>query len=58
MWLKGEREASSLLSLLITTSKSPSRIKDEKPSSSAKEMARASAKASTMSVVCGGEELG
>ena len=43
---------------LITTSESPSRIKDEKPSSSAKEMARASAKASTMSVVFGEEELG
>ena len=32
---------------------SPSRIKDEKPSLSAKEMARAIAKASTISDVCG-----
>ena len=53
MWPKGEREASSLLRLLITISESPSRIKDEKPSSSATEMARAAAKASTMSDVCG-----
>ena len=57
---RGERSIIALETpkFLITTSESPSRIKDEKPSSSAKEMARASAKASTMSVVCGGEELG
>lgn len=53
MWAKGEREASLLLRLLITTSESPSRIKDEKPSSSAKEMARAATKASTMFEECG-----
>ena len=53
MWPKGESVASSLLRLCITTSESPSRIKDEKPSSSAKEMACAAAKASTISDVCG-----
>ena len=53
MWPKGDSVASSLSRLFITTSESPSRIKDEKPSSSAKEMARAVAKASTISDVCG-----
>ena len=52
MWPKGESVASSLLRRFIITSESPSRIKDEKPSSSAKEMAHAAAKASTISDVC------
>nr|POF12359.1 hypothetical protein CFP56_68831 [Quercus suber] len=49
MWPKGESVASSLLRLYITTSESPSKIKDEKPSSSPKETAPAAAKASTIS---------
>ena len=48
MWPKGKSVALSLLRRFIITSESPSRIKDEKPSSSAKEMARAAAKASTI----------
>ena len=50
---KGEKETSSLNRLFITTSESPSRIKLVKPNSSAKEIALATAKASTMSDECG-----
>ena len=53
MWPKGESVALLLLRRFIITFESPSRIKDEKPSSSAKEMARVAAKASTISDVCG-----
>ena len=53
MWPKGESVALLLFRLFITTSESPSRIKDEKPSLSAKDMARAAAKALTKSDVCG-----
>ena len=47
IWPNGERDSSSLVRVLITTSESPSRIKEEHPSSRAREMARAAARAST-----------
>lgn len=47
IWPNGERDSSSLTRVLITTSESPSRIKEEHPSSRAKEMARAVTRAST-----------
>ena len=52
---RGESVASSLLRRFIITSESPSRIKDEKPSSSAKEMARAAARLRRYPM-CVGEE--
>lgn len=47
-WPQGEKETSVLMRSLITISESPSRIKGDEPSSRPKEIALATAKASTI----------
>ena len=49
IWPQGEKETSVLMRSLIAISKLPSRIKGDEPSSRAKEIALATAKASTIS---------
>ena len=51
IWPKGDKESYTLLRVLITILESPSRINEEHPISRAKEIARATTKASTTSRV-------